>query len=196
MILEAWNSDVQAQLLIFSKLTILFLHHAYYWWGSTASSSHPLPKVSFLKGRKETGMLERQEQESLPRSTVLIKLQYLARSMCAWHPLDFLSLKHVSNFKHYSDNFCPERLWMPHPWRCSRPGFGCGPGQPELVLDMEVGGPACSREGLELDDPWGPFRPKPLWLSPKSKTHSSLFCLSEQLTADAHRNSEVVQMQE
>ena len=29
---------------------------------------------------------------------------------------------------------------------------GLGPGQPGLVLDMEVGGPACDR-GLELDDP-------------------------------------------
>jgi len=38
---------------------------------------------------------------------------------------------------------CPERLWMPHPWRCSRPGW-MGPGQPGLVLGIEVGGPACS----------------------------------------------------
>ena len=29
---------------------------------------------------------------------------------------------------------------------------GWGPGQPGLVFDMEVGGPACSR-GLELCDP-------------------------------------------
>jgi len=35
-----------------------------------------------------------------------------------------------------------------------------GPGQPGLVLDLEVGRPACGR-GLELDDPWGPFQPKP-----------------------------------
>ena len=33
-----------------------------------------------------------------------------------------------------------------------------GPGQPGLVLDVEVGGPACG-EGLELHDPWGPFQP-------------------------------------
>ena len=37
---------------------------------------------------------------------------------------------------------------------------GWGPGQPGLVLDMEVGGPACGRR-LELDDPWGPFQAKP-----------------------------------
>jgi len=30
--------------------------------------------------------------------------------------------------------------------------IGWGPGQPGLVLDMEAGGPACSR-ALELDDP-------------------------------------------
>jgi len=33
---------------------------------------------------------------------------------------------------------------------------GWGLGQP----DLEVVGPACGR-GLELDDPWGPFQPKP-----------------------------------
>ena len=37
---------------------------------------------------------------------------------------------------------------MPHPWRCSRPGWM---GQPGLILDMEDGGPAAGR--LELDDP-------------------------------------------
>ena len=35
---------------------------------------------------------------------------------------------------------------------------GWGPGQPGLVLNVEVGGPACGR-GLELHDPWGPFQP-------------------------------------
>jgi len=32
---------------------------------------------------------------------------------------------------------------------------GWSPGQPGLVPDLEVGGPACGR-GLELDDPWNP----------------------------------------
>ena len=27
---------------------------------------------------------------------------------------------------------CPEKLWVPHPWQCLRPGW-MGPGQPELV---------------------------------------------------------------
>ena len=31
---------------------------------------------------------------------------------------------------------------------------GWAPGQPGLVLNVEVGGPACGR-GLEPDDPWG-----------------------------------------
>ena len=35
-------------------------------------------------------------------------------------------------------------------------------GQPGLVLGMEVDGPACNG-GLELDDPWGPFQPKPFY---------------------------------
>ena len=37
---------------------------------------------------------------------------------------------------------------------------GWGPGQPGLVLNVEVGCPACGG-GLELGDPWGPFQPKP-----------------------------------
>ena len=46
-------------------------------------------------------------------------------------------------------------------WRCPIPGgvqgqVGWSPGQPTVVLDMEVGGPACGR-GLETDDPWGPL---------------------------------------
>ena len=28
--------------------------------------------------------------------------------------------------------------------------------------DLEGGGPGCGR-GLELDDPWGPFQPKPFY---------------------------------
>ena len=50
------------------------------------------------------------------------------------------------------------------PYRCVQQFYHCaiqggvqgqagwGPGQPGLVLDMEVGGPACGRE-LELRDP-------------------------------------------
>ena len=37
-----------------------------------------------------------------------------------------------------------------------------GPGQPARVLNVEVSGPACGR-GLELDDPWSPFQPKPFY---------------------------------
>ena len=39
---------------------------------------------------------------------------------------------------------------------------GWGPGQPGLVLNVEVGDPACG-EGLELDDPQGPFQHKPFF---------------------------------
>ena len=38
--------------------------------------------------------------------------------------------------------------------------IGWCPGQPGLVLDMEVGGPDCGR-GLGLDDPWGPVQSMP-----------------------------------
>ena len=47
---------------------------------------------------------------------------------------------------------------------CPIPGgvqgqVGWGPGQPGLVLNVEVGGPAVAR-GLEIHDPWGPFQPR------------------------------------
>ena len=35
---------------------------------------------------------------------------------------------------------------------------GWGSGQPGLVWNVQVGGPACGG-GLELHDPWGPFQP-------------------------------------
>jgi len=38
-------------------------------------------------------------------------------------------------------------FWVPHPWRCSRPGW-IGPRQPDLVLDPAVDNPACGR-GVE-----------------------------------------------
>ena len=41
---------------------------------------------------------------------------------------------------------------MPHPGGVQGK-VGWGSRQPGLVLDLEVGGPACSR-GLELDDTW------------------------------------------
>jgi len=70
-----------------------------------------------------------------------------------------------------SGKFCAERVvrcWNRLPKRgcgCFIPGgvqdqVGWGPGQPGLVSDLQVGGPACGRE-LELDDRWGPFQPKP-----------------------------------
>jgi len=40
---------------------------------------------------------------------------------------------------------CPEKLWVPHPWRRSRPGW-MGPWAAELVGSSSVHG-----RGLELD---------------------------------------------
>ena len=36
---------------------------------------------------------------------------------------------------------------------CVQGQVGWGPGQPGLVLNVEVGGPACGGGGLELHDP-------------------------------------------
>jgi len=59
---------------------------------------------------------------------------------------------------------------------------GWGPGQPGLVLDVEVGGPSPGR-GLELDDPWGPLQPKPFYdsmflITPVVCTEITPFCVS------------------
>ena len=45
----------------------------------------------------------------------------------------------------------PRELWCPIPGG-AQGQVGWGPGQPGLVLNVEVGGPACGR-GLEFDDP-------------------------------------------
>ena len=57
---------------------------------------------------------------------------------------------------------CPERLWIPHPWRCSRPSW-IGPLTVcpcILIFNVVIGNLACSRK-LELDDPRSTFQPKP-----------------------------------
>ena len=41
-------------------------------------------------------------------------------------------------------------------------GAEWGPGQPNLVLDLEDNNPAHGRH-LELDDLWGPFQVKPFY---------------------------------
>ena len=38
---------------------------------------------------------------------------------------------------------------------------GWSPGQPGLVLNREVGGPACGRGRWRFMDSWGPFQPRP-----------------------------------
>lgn len=66
-----------------------------------------------------------------------------------------------------------EQAAMPHPWICSMP-YWMGLGQPDLVLNLTVGNPACSRRD-ELDDPWGPFQLK-------------LFCYSMILWQGGHHS--------
>jgi len=34
---------------------------------------------------------------------------------------------------------CPEKLWVPRPWKCSRPGW-MGPGQPDVVVSNPAHG--------------------------------------------------------
>ena len=76
--------------------------------------------------------------------------------------LDWMSGGNSSQSGGGAGTGCPEMLWLPHIWRCSRPGW-MGPGHPGLVPDLEVGGPPVAG-GVELD-PWGPFQPKPFYNS-------------------------------
>ena len=48
---------------------------------------------------------------------------------------------------------CPESLWMLHPWSCSRPVWM----GPWATWSSTWG------RGLDLDDHWGPFQPKPFY---------------------------------
>jgi len=51
---------------------------------------------------------------------------------------------------------CPERLWMLHPWRCSRPGW-MGPWAAWSSTRSGGWWPCLWRVEVELDDPWGSF---------------------------------------
>jgi len=62
---------------------------------------------------------------------------------------------------------CPERLWMPHPWRCSRPGWM----GPWAAWSSIRGWWPCMQQGVGASWSLGPFQPKPsydsmiLWLT-------------------------------
>jgi len=61
---------------------------------------------------------------------------------------------------------------------------GWGPGQPDLIPHLEVGGPACGREvgRLELDNPWSPFQLKPFYDSITRK--QTISCLGSKREQD------------
>jgi len=65
---------------------------------------------------------------------------------------------------------CPE-LWVPHPWRCPRPGW-MGPGQPELL----GGSPAYSRgwDWVGFKVPSNLNQSRILWLQQKHYLKDSL----------------------
>jgi len=52
---------------------------------------------------------------------------------------------------------CPEKLWMPHLCRSSGPGLMGSWAVWFIVATLPTA------EGLELDDLWGPFAPKPFY---------------------------------
>lgn len=56
---------------------------------------------------------------------------------------------------------CPARLWVPCTSVCLR-SIEWGPEQSDIALDLAIGNPGCGR-GLEPDDPWSPFWPKPFY---------------------------------
>ena len=64
-------------------------------------------------------------------------------------------------------NSCPERLWMPHPWRCSRPGW-MGPWAAWSSIRCESWQP-CTQQRvwslMILEVPSNPSHSKILWFS-------------------------------
>jgi len=69
-------------------------------------------------------------------------------------------------------NSCPERLWMPLPLRCSRPGWM----GPWATWSRKWGGWwPCPEGGLEIHDSWGPFQPRPFCDSVKATSNTLNF---------------------
>jgi len=63
-------------------------------------------------------------------------------------------------------NSCPERLWIPRPWRCAKPGWM----RPWATWSSKWGGwGPCPAGGLEIHDPWGLFQPRPFCDSVRAK---------------------------
>jgi len=65
---------------------------------------------------------------------------------------------------------------MPHPGRCSRPGW-MGPWAAWSSIRYGGWWPCLQQEGLELDDPWHPFQPKPFY---DSMTLSLCLCSKQE----------------
>jgi len=57
-------------------------------------------------------------------------------------------------------NSCPGRLWMPHPWRCLRPGW-MGPWAAWSSITYGSWRPCLQQQGWSCRDvdPLGPFNP-------------------------------------
>ena len=72
----------------------------------------------------------------------MLRGHYNTVDCCVFQPNFQVSKVLMTTLKYLSRKFftekvmrpwhsCPEKLWMPHPWRCSGPGWG--PEQPDLV---------------------------------------------------------------
>ena len=59
-----------------------------------------------------------------------------------------------ASFAWFGNTSCLEELWVPHPWRCSWPGW-MGP-----WAAWSGGWQPAHGRGLKLSDLWGPFQPK------------------------------------
>ena len=72
-----------------------------------------------------------------------------------WDPTTVMESLDVGQGSRSIYNRLPRDAVMPHPWRCSRPGW-MGP-----WAAWAGGGQPCPWQGLKIEDLWGPFQPKP-----------------------------------
>ena len=92
------------------------------------------------------------------------------QGMCVSSPSDFIKDQHRVVMP--KGTGCPRRLWMPHPWKHSRPGW-------MWLWAAWSGGwwPCAQQGGLKPDDYCGPFQPRPFCDSMISTGSTTQLCI-------------------